>query len=126
MSDPQHDKHGLDPGDAELVRRIAESYRPPEREPSARVAFRARVDARVRRQSLGRRWTTVATAAVAASAIALAWLNGPLATDPTAPDDATDEALLAFALPAAAEAEEESLPADYQAIEDLLLEGEGV
>ena len=52
------------------------------------------------------------------------WLRGPLPIDAPVPDAATDEALLALALPA--ESEEEALPADYQAIEDLLLAGEGV
>ena len=52
------------------------------------------------------------------------WLRGPLPTDAPASDATSDEALLALALPA--ESEEEALPADYQAIEDLLLEGEGV
>jgi hypothetical protein len=41
---------------------------------------------------------------------------------PVAAIDA-DETLLALALPAS---EAQTLPADYQAIEDLLLEGEGV
>ena len=87
------------------------------------AAFRARVDARIRRRAVGRRWA--AGAATAAAAVAIVWLRGPLA-DATAPapDAATDEALLALALPAASE--EEALPADYQAIEDLFLEGEGV
>ena len=125
MSERRDRETGLDPGDADLVRRIAESYRPAERGASARVSFRAGVDARVRRRSIGRRLTTIATAATAAAAIAIAWSIGPWATDPSAPYDESDEALLAFALPSAAESDEESLPADYQAIEDLFLESDG-
>ncbi|MGH7338070.1 MAG: hypothetical protein ACREI7_10850, partial [Myxococcota bacterium] len=78
--------------------------------------------ARIRRRAVGRRW--VAGAATAAIAVAIVWLRGPLPTDAPAPDAAGDEALLALAFPA--ESEAEALPADYQAIEDLLLEGEGV
>lgn len=123
MSDQrQHAEHELDPGDAELVRRIAESYRPPEPAASARAAFRARLDARIRRRAVGRRWA--AGAATAAVAVAIVWLRGPLPTDAPASYATSDEALLALALPA--DSEEEALPADYQAIEDLLLEGEGV
>jgi hypothetical protein len=121
MSDERHHAdHELNRGDAELVRSIAESYRPPEPAVSARAAFRARLDARIRRRAVGRRW--VAGAATAAVAVAIVWLRGPFSSD--APDATSDEALLALALPAASE--EEALPADYQAIEDLLLEGEGV
>ena len=123
MSDERHHAdHELSRGDAELVRSIAQSYRPPEPAASARAAVRARVDARIRRRAVGRRWVTgLATAAVAA---AIVWLRGALPTDAPAPDATNDEALLALALPA--DAEEEVLPADYQAIEDLLLEGEGI
>jgi ferric-dicitrate binding protein FerR (iron transport regulator) len=117
-----HADHELGRGDAELVRRIAESYRPPEPAASARAAFRARLDARIRRRAVGRRWA--AGAATAAAAVAIVWLRGSLPMDAPAPDATSDEALLALALPAASE--EEVLPADYQAIEDLLLEGEGV
>ena len=115
------DRHEID-RDAELVRRIAESYRPPEPAASARAAFRARVDARIRRRAM-QRWA--AGAATAAAALALVLLRGspPVAPTPSA-DAADDAALLALALPE--ESEDEALPADYQAIEDLLLEGEGV
>ncbi len=123
MSDERHDAdRELSRGDAELVRRIGESYRPPEPAASARAAFRARVDARIRRRSVGRRWA--AGAATAAAAVAIVWLRGALPTNAPASDATTDEALLALVLPAASE--EEALPADYQAIEDLFLEGEGV
>lgn len=112
----------LDRGDAELVRRIAESYRPPEPAASARAAFRARLDARIRRRAVGQRW--VVGVATAAAAVALVWLRGSPPIETPVADTATDEALLVLALPA--ESEEEAMPADYQAIEDLLLEGEGV
>ncbi|TMA34319.1 MAG: hypothetical protein E6J87_07305 [Deltaproteobacteria bacterium] len=117
----EHDRD-LDPGDAELVRRIAESYRAPEPPAPARVAFRARVDARIRRRSVRRLWTL--GAATAGAAAMLVWLRGGLPVEAPAPDAEADAALLALALPA--DTEEETLPADYQAIEDLLLEGEGV
>jgi len=107
--------------DAELVRRIAQSYRPCDPAPSARAAFRAGIDARIRRRAL-QRWT--AGAATAAAALAFVLLRGspaPIAPTADIPDDA---ALLAFALPD--ESEDEALPADYQAIEDLFVEGEGV
>jgi hypothetical protein len=110
-------------GDAELVRQIAESYRPPEPPRSARAAFRDRLDARIRRRAARRLWMTgAATAGVAAALVLLAaWPATPPAP---ATESSTDAALLALALPA--ESEAEPLPADYQAIEDLLLEGEGV
>jgi len=118
------DRHREDDRDAALVRRIAESYRPAEPSPAARVAFRARVDARIRRRRTVQRWA--AGAATAAAALALVLLRGS-APEPSAPsanaNAASDAALLALALPA--DSEEESLPADYQAIEDLLVEGEG-
>jgi hypothetical protein len=112
----------LERGDAELVRRIAESYRPTEPAASARAAFRARLDARIRRRAVGRRW--VAGLATAAAAVALVWLRGTPPIDTPAADTAGDEALLALALPA--ELEEDVMPADYQAIEDLLLAADGV
>jgi hypothetical protein len=119
------DRHREDDRDAALVRRIAESYRPAELSPAARVAFRARVDARIRRRRTVQRWA--AGSATAAAALALVLLRGS-APEPSAPsanaNAASDAALLALALPA--DSEEESLPADYQAIEDLFLEGEGV
>ncbi len=114
--------------DAELVRRIAQSYRPPEPEPSARVAFRAGVDARIRRRAGRKLW--LAGAATAAVAVSFALLRGSLPADaPTAPPATvagieTGEALLALTLPT--ESDAEALPADYQAIEELFLEGEGV
>jgi hypothetical protein len=111
----------LERGDAELVRRIAESYRPAEPAVAARVAFRARLDARIRRRAVGRRW--VAGVATAAAAVALVWLRGSPPIDPPT-TDASDQALLVLALPP--ESDEEVMPADYQAIEDLLLAGEGV
>ena len=74
--------------DAELVRRIARSYRPPEPAPSARAAFRAGIDARIRRRAL-QRWT--AGAATAAAALAFVLLRGspaPIAPTADIPDDA--------------------------------------
>src|SRR5262245_52807866 len=123
MSDlrPEHDRD-LAPGDAELVRQIAESYRAPELPAPARVAFRACLDARIRRRSARRLW--IAGAVTAFAAAVLVWLRGELPAEAPTPDATSDAALLALALPA--DAEEEVLPADYQAIEDLLLEGEGV
>jgi hypothetical protein len=115
--DPENE---LDRGDAALVRWIVETYRPPEPAPSARAAFRARLDARIRRRAAGRRWRVgAATVAVAA---ALVWLRGslPVHREP-APDASADEALLALALPA--DSDEEAMPADYQAIEALFLDG---
>jgi hypothetical protein len=116
------DERDLDPGDAALVRRIAEAYRPPEASASQRVAFRARLDARIRRGSARRVW--VAGFATAAAAVAIVWLHGPAPVDPTAatPDVSAGDALLALA----ASSEDEALPADYQAIEDLFIENEGV
>ena len=118
------DRHRESDRDAAFVRRIAESYRPAEPSPAARVAFRARVDARIRRRAV-QRWA--AGAATVAAALALVLLRGS-APEPSAPSTdanaAADAELLALALPA--DSEEESLPADYQAIEDLFLEGEGV
>ena len=114
------DHHEID-RDEELVRRIAESYRPPVPASSARAAFRAGIDARIRRRTT-QRWA--AAAATASAALALVLLRGspaPLAPSTDLPDDA---ALLALALPD--ESEDETLPADYQAIDDLLIEGEGV
>jgi hypothetical protein len=124
MSDERHSldqERDLEPGDAALVRRIAEAYRPPDPTAAARVAFRARVDARIRRRTARRVWVTgIATATAAA---AFMWLRGAAPVGPPAsPDAATGDTLLALA----ASSEEEALPADYQAIEDLLLEGEGV
>jgi len=112
----------LAPGDAELVRRIAAEYQPSEASASARVAFRAGIDARVRRRQMRRVWV-----AGLATASALA-LFASLRTAPVVPtalpgDPDGGEALLALATSAD---EEEALPADYQAIEDLFLEGEGV
>ena len=107
--------------DAELVRRIAEHYRPPEPAPSARAAFRAGVDARIRRRALQRWAAGAVTAAAALALVLLRGLPAPLAPTADTPDDA---ALLALALPD--ESEDEALPADYQAIEDLFVEGEGV
>jgi hypothetical protein len=118
------DRHRESDRDAALVRRIADSYRPAEPSPAARVAFRARIDARIRRRAV-QRW--VAGAATVAAALALVLLHGSPpepGTTSTEADAAADAALLALALPA--DSEEESLPADYQAIEDLFLEGEGV
>jgi hypothetical protein len=116
-----HDRD-LGPGDAALVRRIAEAYRPPEASASERVAFRARLDARIRRGSTRRVW--VAGFATVAAAAAFVWLRGPAPVGPIAvpPDTAAGDALLALA----ASSEEEALPADYQAIDDLFLENEGV
>ena len=123
MTDPRERADPeLDRGDAELVRLISESYRPAEPRPPARAAFRARVDARIRRRAVGRRWAI--GAATAAAAVTLVWLRGAPPIDAPVPDAAFEEALLALVLPASSE--EEALPADYQAIEDLLLEGEGV
>ena len=115
-------EHGLAPGDAELVRRIAAEYRPSPASASARVAFRAGIDARVQRRSARRIWWLgLATA----SALALFALVRTAPVVPTAVPSDPDggEALLALA---SATDEEEALPADYQAIEDLFLEGEGV
>ena len=115
------DRPEIDRDDEALVRRIAASYRPAESAPSARAAFRAGIDARIRRRAT-QRWT--AAAAMACVALALVLLRGspaPLAPSTDLPDDA---ALLALALPD--ESEDEVLPADYQAIDDLLIEGEGV
>jgi hypothetical protein len=113
--------------DAELVRRIAENYRPTQPSPAERVAFRAALDVRIRRRARGRLW--IAGAATAAVAAVLVLVRGSLPVGapkapvtPVAAIDA-DETLLALALPAS---EAQTLPADYQAIEDLLLEGEGV
>ena len=113
--------------DAQLVRHIAESYRPRELSPAQRVAFRARLDARIRVRARLRLWIAgAATVAVAALAVLV---RGTLpVSEPSEPGvqaaaiDAEEE-LLALALPAS---EPETLPADYQAIDDLLLEGEGV
>ena len=131
MSDERREADPLlDPGDAELVRRIAETYRPPEPAASARVVFRARLDERIRRRAVGRRWLAGAAAGATAAAAALVLLRGsPVGWEPVAEPVAEasstpEEALLALALPA--DAEEENLPADYQAIDVLLLEGEGV
>jgi hypothetical protein len=141
MSDPRHPpetNRDLDPGDADLVRRIAESYRPAESTPSMRVAYRDRLDARIRRRAKRRLWLAGSAAAAVAAAAALVWLRVPIgapfasgspdrdqeiALEPEASSsDANEEdALLAFALPA--DSEEVALPADYEAIEDLILEG---
>src|SRR5258706_6153250 len=117
MSDERHawdDDRDLEPGDAALVQRIAEAYRPPEASASQRVAFRARLDARIRHGSARRVW--VAGCAAAAAAAAFVWLRGPAPVAPSAalPDAAAGDALLALV----ASSEEEALPADYQAIED--------
>src|SRR5262249_30882488 len=111
----------LSPGDAALVRQIAESYRAPERTAAARAAFRAGVDARIRRRASDPWW--MAGAAAVAVALAAVWLRGP-APLRRAPerDVRAGEALLALALPADS-AEDEAMPADYEAIEDLLMEG---
>jgi len=108
--------------DAELVSRIAQSYRPCDPAPSARAAFRAGIDARIRRRAL-QRWAAGAATAAAALAFVLLLRGSPAPIAPIA-DPPDDAALLAFALPD--ESEDEALPADYQAIEDLFLEGEGV
>ncbi|HKA14579.1 MAG TPA: hypothetical protein VKH41_06150 [Myxococcota bacterium] len=121
-ADRPHFDRDLDLGDAELVRRIAESYRAPEPSAAERVALRARIDARLQRRSVRRLWVAGAATAGVAAAIALLRAGEPAVAP--APDAAADEALLALAAPAGAE--EEALPDDYQAIEDLLLEGEGV
>jgi hypothetical protein len=120
-------RHDID-RDAEFVRKIAETYRPTAPTPAQRVAFRAGVDARIARRVSARRW--LAGAAAAACALGLLWLRSSPTAGPTstpaaaiAEIDAT-EALLALAEPATSESE--ALPADYQAIGDLLLEGEGV
>ena len=107
--------------DAELVRRIAQSYRPPEPAPSARAAFRAGIDARIRRRATQRWAAAAATISVALALVLLRGSPAPLTPSTDLPDDA---ALLALALPD--ESEDENLPADYQAIDDLLIEGEGV
>jgi hypothetical protein len=112
--------------DAAFVRRIAEVYRPAEPAPAARVAFRAALDARIARRASARRW--LAGAAAVACALGTVWLRGAPPIVPTAPESATAEAgaaeaLLALAVPGS---EPQVLPADYQAIDDLLLEGEGV
>ena len=104
------------------MRRIAESYRPPElRRPLARRSARAstRGSGGARRPAVdrGRR-----DRCSRASVLVLAAGSPPAPRRrPTLP---TEAALLA--LGAAEESEDEALPADYQAIEDLLLEGEGV
>jgi hypothetical protein len=107
--------------DEALVRRIAESYRPPEPAPSARAAFRAGIDARIRRRAT-QRWS--AAAATICAALAFVLLRGSPAPIAPSTDLRDDAALLALALPD--ESEDETLPADYQAIDDLLIEGEGV
>jgi hypothetical protein len=116
----------LDRGDAELVRQIAAAYRPPDPAPSARAVFRAGVDARIRRRTAGRRWALGAATVAAAAAFVV--LRGPAPVAPVAgessSDAAAEEALLAIAAPE--DAEEQTLPADYEAIEGLFLEGEGV
>jgi hypothetical protein len=140
MSEPNLNReaeHVLDHGDAELVREIAQSYRPAPAAPSARAAFRAGVDARIRRRASRRIWT--AGTALATAAVAMFALRGVLPSDspllaPTqgaepdmtiasaaTPDDTVEEALLTVGLPASSE--EQALPADYQAIDDLFLEG---
>jgi len=116
-----------DDHDAQLVRQIAESYRPRELSPAQRVAFRTRLDARIRGRARLRLW--IAGAATTAVAVLVVLVRGTLpVSEPAEPgvqEAAIDaeEALLAFASPAP---EPETLPADYQAIDDLLLEGEGV
>jgi hypothetical protein len=124
MSDQRHDietEERLDRGDAELVRRIAAAYRPAESAPSARAAFRAGIDARIRRRTALQRWALGAATVAAAALLLLSRAPAPVAPERTASDMSAEEALLALAAPA--DAEEAALPADYEAISDLFLEG---
>jgi hypothetical protein len=124
MSDPRRSPETeLDASDAELVRRIAEHYLPRDPSAAARVAFRAGLDARIRRRARLRLWIAGVATAAAGALFVLLRGSPPAPLVPSA-DAASDAALLVLALPD--DSEEESLPADYQAIDDLFLEGEGV
>jgi anti-sigma factor RsiW len=118
-------EHDID-RDVDFVRHVAESYRPREFSSAERVAFRTRLDARIRRRAQLPIW--IAGAATAAAVAVLVLVRGSLPVNaPAEPGTSAaldaEETLLALALPAS---DAEKLPADYQAIDDLLLEGEGV
>jgi hypothetical protein len=119
-------EHDID-RDADFVRHVAESYRPRELSAAERVAFRTRLDARIRRRAHLPLWIAgAATAAVVALAVLVRGslpVETPATTGSSAAALDAEETLLALALPAS---DAETLPADYQAIDDLLLEGEGV
>jgi hypothetical protein len=128
MSDADRDRPRLEPRDEELVRRIAEAYRAPERSAERGAAFQRALEARLDARPRLVRWRLLAGACAAAAAAAL--LAAPprlpwtapepsveLAREPSAPAAATaEEALLLLVDEPAAEFDD-ALPAEYVAIE---------
>jgi hypothetical protein len=149
MTDPQRPKHppstddaklALD--DAQLVSRIEQHYRVPERAPAQRVAFQQALDERLARDRSGLGWSAALAGFAGVAALCLvAWgvlgslesapapdaagtsivQQAPTALDSMAPtsDVTPEEALLALSEGATETLDE--LPDDYQAIASLFL-----
>jgi hypothetical protein len=139
MSEMRNDlERQLDRDDADFVRRIEESYRPPELSPSRRVAFREGIDARIQRRPTRGLWTAaVASVAIALTLVVLRATEGPTTTSTALPPPVVatgdsgrasgdDTMLVALAMSGDVDGDDEddaSLPEDYAAIADLFLEG---
>ena len=129
-SDP--DQPALSPEDDAFVERVREVYAWPEQTDFERAAFRARLDEHLPRKR-GRRpiWMTagLATAGVGVAVLAI-WVlptSAPLNEGSSelvrAGGETAEEALLALTQPTQSIDRDASLPADYEAISSLFLNG---
>lgn len=129
-SDPDHPL--LSPEDGAFVERVREVYAWPEQTEFERAAFSARLNERLQRKRARRAiWipATLATAAVGVAVLAV-WVllpSAPLDERSSelarAGGETAEEALLALTQPTQSIDRDTSLPADYEAISSLLLNG---
>jgi hypothetical protein len=137
MTDPNPDRPDPTPDGDAFVREVAGLYTPPEMSAARRSAFDARLGERL---SHRRRWSWGPVLAGTAAVLALALLllrtgedprpgEGPARLTAQRPEPrparietTAEEAILALATASAAPAEKE-LPDDYEAIENLFLDG---
>lgn len=131
MSDHPEDRTASDPATETFVRRVNEAYAPPPLTPVRRAEFHARLDARLERGARPRWGARLAAVGAVAAASVLALrlasdgrLAAPVAVPaavPTTTAIATpDEALLVLATESET-SDEETLPADYEAISSVFL-----
>lgn len=131
MSDLPDDRREADPATEAFVRRVNEAYAPPPLTPARRVAFHARLDERLERGARPRWGARLAAAGAVAAACVLTLrlasdgrLAVPLVPPPVVPTATTiaspDEALLVLATESET-SDEETLPADYEAISSVFL-----
>ncbi len=134
MNPRSDDETRLSAEEEAFVRRLAGAWAPPERRPEQRLAFQAKLDARLRgrRGRLASGWMLVATAAAAAVAL---WMRteaveplvsgtlGEAAEDLSGSAVTPEEAILAFVVEPEEAEPEEALPADYEAIASVFLDG---